>query len=669
MLSLNITNSGKDFNIFQNMYIFSSYSFFLFFIIFCFSSYCYSQSMQDIDNIRKQYQEALKNQELQKPKEIKDAEATAKSTSLPDKVIYTRKEVESLIANTQKLLDRLNSLEDSAKTMQYIGYDIFEVRDTIPFWQNLPTPNDYVLGPGDEIIISLYGSIEQTFAEMINRDGQVFLKDVGTLSLVGMNIDNAKRYIQNRYSKVYSTLLGQKPTTFLDITLGELKSINIHVVGYAVYPGIHIVHPFSSVFSSLAQAGGVDVNGSLRHIKIIRKDKVISNVDLYDYLFLGKALSDVRLLDQDIIFIPPRKSTIAIAGMVKSPGYYESIPNESIKALVDFSGGFSTLANNYIHIMNGSYNNNRSEIIKRDDMSSYTAFDGDSLHITKFHSSKKYVLLDGKVKSPGVIPFKNGITLSELLEIDGSLGDAVFKETIDTNNIAIFRRMDNSQKMQKLFVDLSIDKNFPLQIFDQISVPPNNNRKPLKSVVLSGEILAPGLYNVNNQKSLKDIIKNSGGFTKDALDNGIEVFRDSFKVAWENMDFVLEDGDSLHVLKKTGTVQVLGEVYNPGYFTFNKRNNAKDYIDLAGGFNSFAEPRDVTVVDPNGIARPRRRFGWQFVPEGGKIIVHKRSLIGSSKGPSGWETFSIISAQAGNIATTLLTLMILISQTSNTSSG
>ena len=199
MLSLNKTNSGKRFSFFQNIYFFSSYSFFLFLIIFCFSSYCFSQSMQDIDNIRKQYQEALKNQELQKPKEIKDAEATAKSTSLPDKVIYTRKEVESLIANTQKLLDRLNSLEDSAKTMPYIGYDIFEVRDTIPFWQNLPTPNDYVLGPGDEIIISLYGSIEQTLAEIINRDGQVFLKDVGTLSLVGMNIDNAKRYIKNRY--------------------------------------------------------------------------------------------------------------------------------------------------------------------------------------------------------------------------------------------------------------------------------------------------------------------------------------------------------------------------------------------------------------------------------------------------------------------------------------
>ena len=135
-----------------------------------------AQNLQDIENIRKQYHEALKQQDLQKPQEIRDAEQTAKSTSLPDKVIYTRKEVESLIANTQKLLDKLNALEDSSNSFTYIGYDIFSERDSVPFWQNLPTPNDYILGPGDEIIISLYGSIEQNISEIINRDGEVFLK-------------------------------------------------------------------------------------------------------------------------------------------------------------------------------------------------------------------------------------------------------------------------------------------------------------------------------------------------------------------------------------------------------------------------------------------------------------------------------------------------------------
>ena len=165
-----------------------------------------AQTLQDIENVRKQYQDALKRQELQKPQEVRDAEETAKSTSLPDKVIYTRREVESLIANTQKLLDKLNSLQDSSKSFGYIGYDIFSIRDSIPFWQNLPTPNDYILGPGDEIIVSLYGAIEINITETINRDGQVFLKDVGTINLSGMSIDKAYKYIKNKYSNSLENL-------------------------------------------------------------------------------------------------------------------------------------------------------------------------------------------------------------------------------------------------------------------------------------------------------------------------------------------------------------------------------------------------------------------------------------------------------------------------------
>ena len=649
--------------------IFSTKSICAVFLSLFFTSMCYSQTLQDIENIRKQYQDALKNQELQKPKEVKDAEETARSTALPDKVIYTRKEVESLIANTQKLLDRLNSLQDSSDIMPYVGYDIFEVRDTIPFWQNLPTPDDYILGPGDEIIIALYGSIEQNTSEIINRDGQVFFKDVGALSLIGMNIAEAKKYIKNKYSKVYSTLLGQKPTTFLDVTLGELKSINIHVVGFAVYPGTHVIHPFSSVFSSLSQAGGVDLNGSLREIQVIRDGNTVSKVDLYEYLYFGKSLSDIRLLDQDVIYIPPRKSTIAITGRVKTPGYYESSQTENIQDLINFSGGFSSHANNHVYLVNNNYNNQRSDVLNSNELSNYLVYDGDSLHVPTFHSSEEYIVLKGKVKSPGRIPYKKGATLIDLLKIDGSLLDPIFKRTMDTKNISIFRRKDSSEEIQKISIDLSKKEEIKIQKFDQISVPPNRYYKPLMSVMISGEVYSPGLYNVNNQKTLKDVIIASGGLTNDALESGIEVFRDSLRIAWENMNFILEDGDSLNVLKRTGTIQVIGEVHNPGYITYIKSHNVKDYILLAGGFNSFADFRDVTVIEPNGKAIPRKKIGWQDVPEGAKIIVHKKSLMGSDRGPSAWQTFGIISNQIGDIATALLTLILLSNQANSSNGG
>ena len=628
------------------------------------------QTLQDIENVRKQYQEALKRQELQKPQEVRDAEETAKSTSLPDKVIYTRKEVESLIVNTQKLLDKLNSLQDSSKSFGFIGYDIFSTRDSIPFWQNLPTPNDYILGPGDEIIISLHGSIELSITETINRDGQVFLKDVGTINLSGMSIDKAYKYIKNKYSKAYSTLLGDRPTTFFDITLGELKSINVHVVGFAVYPGIHIVHPFSSVFSALSQSGGVDLNGSLREIKIIRDGEIISSVDLYDYLFLGKSLSDIRLLDQDIILIPPRKSTIAINGRIKNPGYYEAKQSESIQNLIDYSGGYSTLAQDYIFIVNNDYKNRRSAIIKSEDLYNNKIFNGDSIHIPIINPFQEYITLDGSIKSPGKYPYQEGMSLKELLLIDGSIEDKVFMNSIDLKNISIYRRKQNSIDIDRLVIDLTDNKNdIILQNFDQISVPPNQLYKPLHSIIITGEVLFPGLYNINNQKTLNDIINSSGGLTKDALKNGIEIYRDSLRVAWENMDFILDDGDSLNVLRKTGTVQVIGEVHKPGFITYKKSYNVKNYINLAGGFNSYANNKDIMVIEPNGRAIPRKRIGWQSVPEGAMIVVHKKSLLSSANRVGGWESFGLVTTQLSNVATTILTLMVLINQSSSSNGG
>ena len=633
-------------------------------LLLIFVSNLSGQSFQDLEKLQMQYQEALKSQAMQKPKEIRVAEETLLSTNLPDKLIYTRKEVESLIANTQKLLESLEAYEDSSNSLEYIGYDIFTLRDTIPFWQNLPAPYDYILGPGDQIIISLYGTIEENISEIINKDGQVFLKDVGTLNLTGLTINQAKKNIKNKYSKVYSTLLGLKPTTFLDITLGELKSINVTVVGFASLPGVHIIHPFSSVFSALTQAGGVDINGTLRDIQVIRNGDVIAVVDLYDYLFFGTSLGDIRLLDQDIIFISPRKSTVAITGRVKKPGYYESILNEKIQDLINYSGGFSTKAHKHVFLINNNAGNRNSQIILNQNLINNYIIDGDSLHVPIFQKYPEYITLEGQVKSPGRYPFQKGISIHEFLEIEGSLSDSVFKKTIDLKHVSIFRRTNNDKKIKRFIIDLSINNNFYLKSFDQISVPLNQYFKPLESIILTGEVLFPGLYNTNNQKTLDDIIKASGGFTKEALKNGIKVYRDTLLVAWESMDFILDDGDSLNVRKKTGTIQIEGEVNNPGFITHNKSYNVKDYIKLAGGYSSYADKKNIIVIEPNGKAVAKSKIGWQSVPEGSKIIIYKQSLLGV-KNQSTLEVFGAVSTQIANVASTVLTLILLTNQTSN----
>ena len=316
------------------------------------------QNYQDLQKLQNQYKEALKRQELQKPDEISDAEKTAKSTALPDKLIYSRKDIESLLANTEKLLDRLEFFEDSVSLMPYVGYEVFTKRDTIPFWQNLPIPKDYILGPGDEIIISLWGETDVYDTKTINRDGQVYIQNIGILNLGGKSIIESKSYILSKYSRVYSTLLGNNPKSFIDLTLGELKSVNVHFVGFVNMPGVHMIHPFSNIITGLIQAGGVNNKGSLRDIQVLRNNEVLGKTDLYNYLFNGKSLGDVRLMDQDIIYIPPRLSTIPITGSVLTPGYYELTNNDLLKDLIKIAGGKNRNASSTVFVYR---HNNKSD--------------------------------------------------------------------------------------------------------------------------------------------------------------------------------------------------------------------------------------------------------------------------------------------------------------------
>ena len=202
---------------------------------------------------------------------------------------------------------------------------------------------------------------------------------------------------------------------------------------------------------------------------------------------------------------------------------------------------------------------------------------------------------------------------------------------------------------------------------DHITVSRKNQYHPIESVIITGEIKYPGVYPVNNLTDLSKILEKSGGYTEYALDQGIEIFRDSLKIGWQNTSFILKDGDSLNVLKKSGLVLINGEVNVPGYVSFKSGDSIKKYIKRAGGFNSFAETRDVLIIYPNGTAIPYSRWFSPKVLEGSTITVNQRTISGSSKGPSGWEAFSIISTQAGNVATTLLTLIILMEQSRGSS--
>ena len=254
---------------------------------------------------------------------------------------------------------------------------------------------NYVLGAGDEIIISLWGESNSSNIETVNRDGQIFIEKIGILNLGGKTIGEAKDYIISKFSPVYSTLAGDNPRSFIDLTLGELKSINVHFVGYVNIPGVHMVHPFSNVITGLIQAGGVDIKGSLRDIKIIRNNKEVSSTDFYNYFFLGKPLEDLRLMDQDIVYVSSRKNTIPVSGKILQPGYFEILEKENLNDLINFSGGFDRKSSKFIFVYRNSVSDDDSFILKKNQAEAFKIFQGDSIYFpektkfSKFYQSER----------------------------------------------------------------------------------------------------------------------------------------------------------------------------------------------------------------------------------------------------------------------------------------
>ena len=616
------------------------------------------QNLQELKKLQSEYQKALEMQSIQKPNEVIEAERTASSTALPDKLIYSRKDIESLLANTEKLLLRLKSLEDTTENMPYFGYNLFTKRDTIPFWQNLPTPINYQLGPGDEIIISLWGESNGYEQKTINRDGEVYIEKIGILNLDGKSLGEAKKYIKNRYAKIYSTLLTKNQKSFIDVTLGELKSLNVHFVGYVNIPGVHMIHPFSNVITGLTQAGGVNINGSLRNVQIIRNGEIIDTKDVYTYLSTGKALTDIRLLDQDIVLVPARKSKIAITGRVKSPGYYESNGNMKLSDLIELSGGTDFLSSDHIFLYRKKIG--ESYLFKNENLSDFTLIDGDSVHVATKPTIKNYIQVSGHIRNSGKYPFNKNITLKNLYNATMTQTDSYFHENIDFDKISIFRTDYSSNATKEIIVEL--EKDIELKNGDHIIFKKLNRGVEEKTVVISGEIIRPGRYLISPSTTLADMIKIAGGYTVNALSEGVEIFRDSLKIGWSNSSFYLQNSDSLHVLEKSGLVKIQGEVNVPGYLNYKKGLTIKDYIDKAGGFSSFAETRDVYIIYPNGISKQNSRLFTPKVKEGSIIVINQRTITGFSKGLGAFEILSAVTSQAGSIATTLLTLMLLVNQ-------
>ena len=578
------------------------------------------QSISDINRMRNQYEEYIEKRD--KIFNNEDNNLDGIDGNLPEK--------------EQIDLEDFDKDIDEDVRLEFFGYDFFTAKDSILIWNNLPIPPSYLLGPGDEIIISLWGETQVRESYTISRDGSLYIERVGQLSLTGKTIEQAEKYLVKQFQKVYETLKGTRPSTFMDVSLGQLKSINVTFVGEVNSPGVYPIHPFSTVLTGLIQVGGLDTTGSLRNIQIIRSGEDPHRVDFYKFLLSGKsANSKIKLQDNDVVFIPPRLSRVEIVGAIKRPGIYEADDNDNILDLVNYAAGLRSDADNKILVSFKKFSKDGNNIEKKyipfNQSNEFSSKNVNRVIAFTLPDYDKSVYIYGQVKKPGLYGFEEGMNMLDIMKISGGLFDKTFYKTIYAPRADIIRRDFKSNYPKVIPINLEELKqgnqtqNVKLHNWDIILIRKNKNFTLPKQVQITGEVNIPGYYTLSKpRETLQSLIERSGGYTNRAFNDGIQLYRDTVKVALDNFNFSLSDGDSIHVPSNPGVVEVIGEVYSPGYVQFRNRRSLKSYIEAAGGYTLDARKKYITIIQPNGDVKVKDSFWSPRVEEGALIIVHKK---------------------------------------------
>ena len=622
----------------------------------CSISFAIGQSFQDIQKLKSEF-EKIKNSSDNTPNLRMEIDNSLDSDRLPNTATVTKYKSEN--QNVNKRLD------------SFFGYTFFTKRDTVSFWENLPAPSNYILGPGDEVILSIWGQTQIRQSYFISKDGKIYDDKVGLLNISGKTINESKIYLKNQFGRVYSTLVGNSPSSFIDVSIGQLRSININLVGQVNFPGIFPVHPFSTLITGLIQAGGVDTTGSLRNIEIIRNGKLYEVVDLYKFFISGSSSKNIQLRDQDVVVIPPRRSYVKIDSAVVRPGIYEHMEGETIFDMIQIAGGAKYNSSGLVSVKSilprdqrTEEKNQKIEYFTIEETKLKKILPNDEINLLFIKNQESFVKILGQVKKPGVYNFYEGMMLSNLLELSSGFADSAFFKSVFKERGQIIRKRQNERYEEIITFDLtkvvndSID--FKLSNYDKVIIHPNLNYFEREYVTIVGEVNIPGKYPLTrDNESLRSMINRAGGFTEKSFIEGIEVFRDSLRVAWNNMSLEIFPGDSIFVKERPGTIIVRGEVYNPGLIEFDNSRSLRDYINLAGGPTKNGDKKDIIVIFANGEVAPKRVLFSPKIREGSVIIINAKRDENDQFNPGEFANNFL------SLTSSIVTILILIQQLNN----
>ena len=379
------------------------------------------------------------------------------------------------------------------KESAYFGYEYFN-RD-IAFFDNLPAPSDYKLGPGDELYLTIWGEINIQTTLLINKDGLIYYDSIGFINLSNKTIKEAESILTEELSRIYATINDPNNSTNVRLSIGELKSINVYFSGHSKNPGINLIHPFADVFTAIGQAGGLHLDGSLRNIELIRNGEVISKIDFYSFFSDGKNnFANIRILDGDVIHIPTIINRVEIDGEVVTPGFYELLEDESIQSLIEYAGGLNPAASKKAILKQILPVQNRisddiartNSIINLSLANGILISNGSKVSVLSIADNDTDVNIFGRVVSPGAYPafevdvttesnnVRRALSLKEVLDLAGGFNDPIFRKSI-FDTIVILRLDENQFYSEEFSVKYKDAAKFDVKINDQIFVYENSN--------------------------------------------------------------------------------------------------------------------------------------------------------------------------------------------------
>ena len=621
--------------------------------IFIFGSVLFAQSAEELKRFMNTYDKLKADQQanevvkkgLESEKDPDDGPVRL-LIDPGDMAKYYREKMK-VIQKDLNQLSRLLLSTDSIPPLQYFGYNFFSLRDSIQFIDNANVSANYVLGYGDEIIISIWGQAEQHERAMLERDGTVFIKNVGLLYLGGKTASEAKIYINKRFGKVYASLNSNPPLTYLEFSIGKVKNINITVAGHVQFPGNYVVNPSMSIPNILVLAGGVTETGTLRNIMVQRDGSIVDSMDLYP-LMTGNGLSkSLRILDSDVIVVPPRGETVAVTGAVLIPAYFETTDKNNINSVLQYAGGISRNGSNQVIIARYGAPN---IYVSKNQFDSTPVMNGDSLIFPKKSMQVKSISISVNNRPLTKIPWIEGLSFDIILKI----------VHVDPNNIKdveLVRRSskDGTQRTQPF--NFPQNDNFKFLPSDHLSVHLYEKFTPTKMVVVKGDVNSPGVYPlINNRETLNSILSRSGGLQTSSDINNVIVKRDTLIFGSKTGDLILTPGDTVIAKPIVGTVKVEGEVHNPGNMAWSANNSAKDYLSFAGGLTTYGDKKHIVYITPYGEAsRINTRSNVSILP-GSIIRVSEKPLSEQNVKPDRFQ-------QISSLVTTLVTIAILANTT------